>query len=62
MNPSHEKKKTRPCLLIGFRTGIDLALPLTGLSSGACHRVATLKPIVNAEMQKRIAVKETERM
>ena len=46
MNPSHAKKKTRPYLLKGLRTGIDRAFPLTGLISGACQRVATLNPMV----------------
>jgi len=33
--PIHEKKNTRPYLLTGFKTGIDLAFLLYGLSSGA---------------------------
>ena len=40
-NPNQAKKKTRPYMLMGFKPGIDLALRLTGLTSGACHRVAT---------------------
>jgi hypothetical protein len=47
MNPNHENVKTLPYLLIGFRTGIERALPLTGLISGACHRRATLNPIIS---------------
>lgn len=34
MNPSHEKKNTRPYWSNGFRTGTDLALRLLGLISG----------------------------
>lgn len=37
MNENHEKKNTRPYILMGFRPGIDLALRLTGLIWGACH-------------------------
>lgn len=42
-NPNHEKKKTRPYLLIGFSTGIDLALWLAGLISGSLQSSETLK-------------------
>lgn len=38
MKLSHEKKKTLPYKLIGLRTGIDLALWLYGLISGAIQR------------------------
>lgn len=34
-NPNQENVKTRPYLLIGFNTGIDRALWLSGLTSGA---------------------------
>jgi hypothetical protein len=33
--PRYEKKKTRPYLLTGLKTGIDLAFMLCGLTSGA---------------------------
>jgi hypothetical protein len=33
--PNQENVKTRPYTLTGFRTGIDLALWLAGLTSGA---------------------------
>jgi hypothetical protein len=33
--PRYEKKKTRPYLLTGLKTGIDLAFMLRGLTSGA---------------------------
>lgn len=46
MNPNQAKKNTLPCLSTGLRTGIDRAFPLTGLTSGFCQRVATLKPMV----------------
>jgi hypothetical protein len=39
--------KTLPYLLTGFRIGIERALKLTGLTSGACQRVATLKPMIS---------------
>lgn len=48
MKPNHEKKKTLPYLLNGLRIGIDRALPLTGLISGACQRVAMLNPMTLA--------------
>lgn len=38
--PHHESRKTRPYMLIGLNAGIDLALWLTGLISGAFHSVA----------------------
>jgi len=41
--------KTLPYLLTGFRIGTDRAFPLTGLISGACQRVAILKPMVDAK-------------
>lgn len=34
-NPHHEKKNTLPYWLTGLKTGIDLALRLIGLTSGA---------------------------
>lgn len=34
MNPSHEKKNTRPYGSIGLRMGIDLAFLLMGFTSG----------------------------
>lgn len=37
-NPNHEKKKTLPYLLTGLKTGMDLALWFTGLSSGLRQR------------------------
>jgi hypothetical protein len=43
--PSQEKKKTRPCLLRGFSTGTERALPLRGLSSGADQRRLGVKAI-----------------
>jgi hypothetical protein len=44
--PIHEKKKTRPYLLTGLKTGIDLAFLLYGLRSGAAQSLFTAKPIV----------------
>lgn len=38
MNPNVEKKKVRPYLSKGFRTGTDLALWFTGLTAGAFHK------------------------
>jgi hypothetical protein len=47
MNSAEESlTKTLPYLLIGLRIGIERAFPLTGLISGACHRVATLNPMI----------------
>jgi len=46
MKPNQAKLKTLPYLLKGLRIGIERAFPLTGLMSGACHRVATLKPMI----------------
>lgn len=37
--PNHAKKKTRPYILRGFRPGIERALRLTGLTTGAFHSV-----------------------
>ncbi len=37
--PNHAKKKTRPYMLTGFRPGIERALRLTGLTTGAFHSV-----------------------
>ena len=45
--PNQAKLNTRPYTLIGLRIGIERALPLTGLISGAFHRRAGLKPMVN---------------
>lgn len=44
-NPIHEKKKTRPYILKMFSMGIDLALWLIGLTSGAFHSKATEIPM-----------------
>lgn len=44
--PIHEKKKTRPYWLAGFKTGIDLAFLLYGLSSGAAQSLFTAKPML----------------
>jgi hypothetical protein len=44
--PIHEKKKTRPYWLTGFRTGMDLAFLLYGLSSGAAQSLFTEKPML----------------
>lgn len=45
-NPNHEKKKTRPYLLTGFRAGIERAFWLMGLISGCAHRYEALKPMI----------------
>ena len=37
MNPNQVKKKVRPYLSNGFRIGMDLALRLIGLTTGAVH-------------------------
>ena len=47
MKPSHEKKKTRPCLSKGLRIGTLRAFLVTGLSAGARQRSETLNPIVS---------------
>jgi hypothetical protein len=44
--PRYEKKKTRPYLLIGLKTGIDRAFLLYGLSSGADQSVFREKPML----------------
>ena len=38
-NPNHEKKKTLPYLLNGFKAGMDFAFLLIGLTSGALKRM-----------------------
>jgi hypothetical protein len=38
LNPNQAKKNTRPYLSTGLRIGIERALPLTGLISGAAQR------------------------
>lgn len=38
INPNVEKKKVRPYMLIGFKTGIDRALWLAGFIAGADQR------------------------
>lgn len=58
MNPNQEKKYTRPYLLKGFRTGMDLALPLTGLTSGAFHIEAIVNPISNFLSSNRISSRD----
>jgi len=50
-NPDHEKKKVRPYLLIGLRTGIERALWLMRLTSGASQRCEALKPIFEARLR-----------
>jgi hypothetical protein len=42
MKPNQEKKKTRPYILIGFRPGMERALWLMGLTTGAVQRVVGL--------------------
>ena len=49
-NPHHESKKTRPYMLRGFKAGIDFALWLTGLISGALHSEAIEGGIAEAEI------------
>lgn len=44
--PNHAKLNTRPYMLMGLKTGIERALRLTGLMSGAFHSRAGLKPMV----------------
>ena len=46
MNPNHEKKKTRPWILITLNRGTERALWLMGLSSGALQSKAGLKPTI----------------
>ena len=46
MNPNHEKKKTRPYTLTTLKNGMDRAFRLTGLTSGAAYKWASLRPIV----------------
>lgn len=41
-NPHHEKKKTRPYLFTGLRTGIERAFLLIGLMAGAFQRTEVL--------------------
>jgi hypothetical protein len=43
MKPSQEKKKVRPYLSTGLRTGIERAFLLIGLISGALHNWETAK-------------------
>lgn len=44
MNPIQEKKKVLPYLLRGFNSGMDRALPLRGLISGAAQSMEGLNP------------------
>ena len=37
--PNQAKKKTRPYMLKGFKPGMERALRLTGLTTGAFHSV-----------------------
>ena len=46
MNPNHEKKKTRPWILITLNRGTERALWLMGLSSGDLQSKAGLKPTI----------------
>ena len=46
--PNHEKKNTRPYWLTGFKTGIDRAFLVIGLTSGLLQRSAGLKTILLA--------------
>jgi hypothetical protein len=46
MKPNHEKKKTRPWMLITLNRGTERALWLIGLSSGAFQSNAGLKPTI----------------
>lgn len=48
--PIHEKKKTRPYLLTGFRTGMDLAFLLYGLSSGADQSMLKANGMMKVEI------------
>ena len=50
--PNHEKKKTRPYTLIGFRSGIDRAFWFTGLTSGAFQSKAGLNIVARASNEK----------
>src|SRR5579871_4690233 len=38
-------------MLMGLRIGMDRALWLTGLISGACHKVATLKLMMTVQVE-----------
>ena len=40
--PSHEKKKTLPYRLIGLKIGIDSALNVRGLTSGALYVLVSM--------------------
>jgi hypothetical protein len=46
--PRYEKKKTRPYLFPGLKTGIDFAFLLYGLISGADQSMFTLKPMLKS--------------
>lgn len=45
MKPNHEKKKTRPYLLMGLNIGTERAFLLIGLTSGAEY-MALKRPMV----------------
>ncbi len=46
MNPNHEKKNTRPYMLMGLKKGIDRAFRLIGFTSGADQRSESLNPMM----------------
>ena len=46
--PNHEKKNTRPYMLTGLNMGIDRALWLIGLTSGALKRTAAAEHLVES--------------
>ena len=48
-NPNQANVKTRPYTLIGFKAGIERAFLLTGLTTGALHKVATSNIAVASE-------------
>lgn len=49
IKPNHEKKKTRPYLLKGFRTGTVRAFLLMGLTSGSEY-MALKTPILRDDI------------
>ena len=48
--PNHEKKNTRPYMLMTFRMGTERALWLIGLTSGAFHSSATLTMLLKPRL------------
>ena len=50
-NPNQANVKTRPYMSIGLKPGIERAFLLTGLTTGALHKVVTSNIAAASEMR-----------